>query len=118
MYSAQALLLESAVLGAIGILVAYLAAIQYKLSWNGVLTAMVATGVFNAFLVRMIKTRQATAGAQVIPDLIATIIIALVAALGVLIVLSVRFGFTQGLGLSLVIGLFTSIINAAIRYFL
>ena len=115
MYSARTLLLESAVLGVIGIIVAYMAAVSYKLSWNGVLAVMVATGVFNAFIVRMIRARQEPEGKGVIPDIMTTIIITLASALGVLLVLSSRFGFTQGLGLSLVIGLFTSMANAGLR---
>lgn len=115
MYSAHTLLLESIVLGAIGIIVAYMAAISYKLSWNGVLAVMVTAGVFNAFIVRMMKSRQILASEGQIPDLFATIIITLASALGVLIVLAYRFGFTQGLGLSLVIGLFTSMANAGLR---
>lgn len=115
MYSAQTLLLESTVLGVIGIIVAYMAAINYKLSWNGVLAVMVATGVFNAYLVRMMKSRQILVSEGQIPDIMATIVITLASALGVLLVLAYRFGFTQGLGLSLVIGLFTSMVNAGMR---
>jgi hypothetical protein len=97
----------------IGILAAYMAAVTYKLSFNGVLGVLILVGLFNSLATSMLTARgspQSIMGAG-----LGVLLVSLVGVILTVVILANRFGFAQGLGLGLVAGLTSAIVNALIK---
>lgn len=113
MNSGNLFVLVTAIMTIIGVLVAYMSTNTYKLTYNGVLVVLILVGLFNSLAMRMIKLRGAPE--SVLTAGIGSLLIALVGAILTLVILASRFGFAQGLGLGIIAGLASSIINYFIK---
>ena len=112
------LVFETLVLSLIGVLAAYLAAITYSLPAMNVLGVLIATSLFSGLVLRYMnpETRMKQLPPQVVvSEAVDALVISLISAVAVLIVLSMRFGFLQALGLSLVTGIGSSLVNAVMK---
>ena len=110
--------LESLVLSVIGVLAAYLAALTYNLPWMNVLGVMIATSIFSGIVLRYMNPMarmQKLAPQVVVSEAVDALMISLLSAVAVLVVLSMRFGFVQALGLSLATGVGSALSNAVIK---
>jgi hypothetical protein len=113
MNSGNLFVLVTAIMTLIGVLAAYMAANTYRLPFNGVLGVLILAGLFNSLAMRMIKLRGAPE--SIFSAGMGALLIALVGAILTLVILASRFGFGQGLGLALVAGLSSSLINYFVK---
>jgi hypothetical protein len=109
--------MEVVILSVLNIVVVYLAAFTYALSWSGVLTVMVFASVLTAPLSHYLLTEWLAKEARkekiqtVVNDGVAVLLVALFTSLAVLLVLTRRFNLPMALGISLLSGLFSSLIR-------
>jgi len=109
--------LEVGVISILNIIVVYLAAFTYALSWSGVLTVMIFASVITASVSHYLLTKWLAKEVReekiqtVMNDGIAVLIVALLTALAVLLVLTRRFNLPMALGIALLSGLFSSLIR-------
>lgn len=101
------LFLETLLLSAINVFVVYTAAFNYKLSWVGVMTAMVIASLFTALLVHMFMSKSmGMVGhrGMGVDDGLGSLLVAGGSSIAVLVFLTQRFNFPEALGISLLSG--------------
>jgi hypothetical protein len=109
--------LEVLVLSILNIAVVYLAAFTYALNWAGILTVMVFASVLTASISHYVLVKWLAKGVReekiqtVVNDGVAVLLVALFSSLAVLIVLTRRFNLPMALGISLLSGMFSSLIR-------
>ena len=109
--------LEVVVLSLLNIVVVYLAAFTYALNWTGVLTVMVFASVLTASIGHYMLVKWLAKGVReekvqtVVNDGVAVLLVALLSSLAVLVVLTRRFNLPMALGISLLSGVFSSLIR-------
>ncbi len=107
MKGATELFLETLLLSAINVFVVYTAAFNYKLSWVGVMTAMIVASLFTALIVHMFMSKSmGMVGhrGMGIDDGLATLLVAGGSSIAILVFLTQRFNFPEALGISLLAG--------------
>lgn len=99
--------IETLVLSAINVFAVYTAAFNYKLSWVGVMSVMVAVSLITAAIAHFfVTTSRGTvprSGMKVDSGL-STLLVAGGSSLAVLVILIQRFNFPEALGISLLSG--------------
>jgi hypothetical protein len=93
--------LETLLLSAINVFVVYTAAFNYKLSWVGVMSAMVIASLFTALVVHMFMSKSMGAiarGGMSVDDGLATLLVAGGSSIAILVFLTQRFNFPEALG--------------------
>jgi hypothetical protein len=111
------LLLEVVLVSALNVVVVYLAAFVYVLNWSGILTVMVFASVLTASVSHYLLTKwlatsiKDSAVKGVVGEGVAVLVVALVASLAVLVVLTRRFNLPMALGISLMSGVLSSLMR-------
>lgn len=109
-------LLEVVLVSVLNVVVVYLAAFVYALNWSGVLTVMVFASVVTAsashyLLMRWLAVVKDSTVKGAIGEGVAVMIVALLASLAVLVVLTYRFNLPMALGISLLSGMLSSLMR-------
>lgn len=114
------LLLEVGLVSALNVLVVYLAAFVYALNWSGILTVMVFASMLTASASHYLLTKwmavslKESAVKGRVGEGTSVLIVALTSSLAVLVVLTRRFNLPMALGISLLSGLFSSMLRHVI----
>jgi hypothetical protein len=99
----------------------YTAAFNYKLSWVGVMTVMVAVSLFTASIVHFLMAKSVGAiprGGMKVNEGLDSLLVAGGSSLAVLIILIQRFNFPEALGISLLSGGVTSFLRHFLMVYL
>jgi hypothetical protein len=107
MKEATEMCLETILLSVINVFAVYTAAFNYKLSWVGVMTVMVAVSLITAAIAHffMAKSRGLLPRLGVkVDEGLCSLLVAAGASLAVFIILVQRFNFPEALGISLLSG--------------
>lgn len=111
------LLLEVVLVSVLNVVVVYLAAFVYALNWSGVLTVMVFASVLTASTSHYLLTKWMAASIKdstvkgMVGEGAAVLVVALLASLAVLVVLTRRFNLPMALGISLLSGILSSLLR-------
>jgi hypothetical protein len=121
MLSGQQMMLESMTMAVLNVLAVYLAAFSYRLTWYGVMGTMIGMSLITA-LVTHITTAKKTTGDEpshitvmLFAEGFATLVIAALSALAVLLILSFRFNFPMALGIAMLSGFLSAFFRSILR---
>lgn len=101
----------------LNVVVVYLATFTYALNWAGILTVMVFASVITASISQLLLTKWMVSSVKtsqvktMVGEGVAVLLVALFSSIAVLVVLTRRFNLPMALGISLLSGLFSSLLR-------
>ncbi len=97
--------MESILIAIINVMVVYMGAFTYRLSWMGLVTLMAVAALVTGYLVHVISSKMDVRMAfTALSDAVASLGIAGVSGLAVLVILTKRFNLPEALGIALLSG--------------
>ena len=121
MMSGQQVMLESMKMAVLNVFAVYLAAFSYRLTWYGFMGTMIGKSLITALVTHITAAKKTTGDeparitVMLFAEGFATLIIAALSALAVLIILSFRFNFPMALGIALLSGLLSAFFRSILR---
>ena len=109
--------IEIVIVSILNVVVVYLATFTYALNWSGVLTTMVFASVITASISQFLLTKWMVSSVKtsqvktMMGEGVAVLLVALFSSIAVLVVLTRRFNLPMALGISLLSGLFSSLLR-------
>jgi len=106
--------LEVAVVSFINVFIVYTAAFSYQVDWRGMVAVIVLASLLTASLNRMLLSNISTTKAsksELVGEAMGILIISILSSLAVFIILIYRFNIAMALGLSILSGVFLSLVR-------
>ncbi len=92
----------------VNVFVVYVAAFKFRLPWYGIVGVMALASVLMNLIVKLIgssRTKKAREASVLLSDAIETLVVTIISTIAVLIVLSMKFGFPQAIGIAVLSGI-------------
>ena len=105
----------------LNVLAVYLAAFSYRLTWYGIMGVMIGMSLITALVTHVTSSKKSVGDeparitVMLFAEGFATLIIAALSALAVLVILAFRFNFPMALGIAMLSGFLSAFFRSILR---